>query len=363
MKSLPYFCQKKAVNLTDRINVCSKLGEILRNPDEEKFRSFRKEISELRELVVESRNHNPWFTPENVQQALLAIGQSLHRKKTEKWLCRYPMDKLEPCDPKTIAVVMAGNIPLVGFHDYLSVMVTGNRFLGKLSGSDDRLLPLIHRFIEKIEPEFKGMATFTDSFLKDFDAVIATGSNNTARYFDFYFKKYPHIIRHNRNGVAVLTGQESVDELTALGNDIFAYYGLGCRNVSKLWVPEGYNFDLFFECIKDFSDVISNHKYLNNYDYNKSVFLVNRQPHLDNGFLLLREDAAIASPVAVVHYEKYASLSAIKKQLTQMEDQIQCVVSIDSEMPQVIPPGRSQFPQLWDYADGVDTVDFLINLE
>lgn len=348
------------VNFTDRINACAKLGDILKNPDAERYHSVRKEIGELNALVETSHNYNGWFTPDNVRFALHSLGKSLERMKVEKWLDRYPEQIFDRESNKIIGVVTAGNIPLVGFHDYLCVMITGNHFLGKLSSDDNKLLPLIHRIFEKLEPGFKNKATFTEDKLEGFDAIIATGSNNTARYFEYYFGKYPHIIRKNRNGVAVLSGKESPEELKALGEDIFRYYGLGCRNVSKIYVPKDYKFDLLFSALEKYADVAANHKFKNNYDYNKSIYLVNNTKHYDNGFLILKEDAALSSPVSVVHFEYYSNPENLNSELAKNKEQIQCVVSADGRINNAIPPGRSQQPGLWDYADNVDTIDFLI---
>ncbi len=350
------------MNLTDRINACVKLGDILKNPDPDKFHSIRKELDQLNLLVENSKASNGWFTPENVKFALNALGRSLELHKIERWLNKYPEDIFNRAHSKTVGVVMAGNIPLVGFHDYLSVLLTGYNLLAKLSGDDKKLLPLVHQIFAKLEPGFKFRATFTEKKLTDFDAIIATGSNNTSRYFEYYFGKYPNIIRKNRNGAAVITGSETHEELSALGEDIFRYYGLGCRSVSKLFVPKDYRFDDFFKSIESFNWVSSNHKYNNNYDYNKSVYLINKTPHFDNGFLILKEDAAYASPVAVVHYEHYHDITELNKLLNLHHEHIQCIVSVDEQIKGAIKPGKSQYPQLWNYADNVDTIEFLMGL-
>lgn len=360
----PYICKNNFdVNFTDRINACAKLGDILKNRDPDRFRSVRREIDELNTLVETSAQFNGWFTRDNVNFALYSLGKSLEHLKVERWLDRYPEKIFDLRQDKTIGVVMAGNIPLVGFHDYLCVMITGNRLIAKLSADDQKMLPLIHRIFEKIEPGFKGKAVFTNEKLTGFDAVIATGSNNTARYFEYYFGKYPHIIRKNRNGVAVLTGNETPEELAALGEDIFRYYGLGCRNVSKIYVPKGYTFDNLFRALEQYGEVAVNHKYKNNYDYNKSIYLVNKTPHFDNGFLILKEDADFSSPVSVVHYEHYSDIGKLKNELSAESDRIQCVVSTDDQIATAIVPGKSQRPQLWDYADNVDPIRFLISLD
>ena len=351
------------MNLTDKINALAKLGEILGNPDDTKFHSFRNEIGALNSLISTHQNSNGWFTPDQVGYAIAAAGKSLQQGKIEKWLHKYPLATFENKNPRTIGVVMAGNIPMVGLHDYLSVLITGNKFLGKQSSGDDQLLPLMHRIIEKIEPGFKGKAEFTDGRLKDFDAIIATGSNNSARYFEYYFGKYPHIIRKNRNGIAVISETESPEQLHELGNDIFRYFGLGCRNVSKIYIPEDFQMATFFEAIESYSPVIDHHKYKNNYDYNKSILLINKVAHFDNGFLLLTESSALASPVSVLHYEKYRDIAQVNQDLQNHSQQIQCVVSDSKQISHAIAPGTSQTPPLWNYADAVDTIEFLRNLK
>jgi len=252
---------------------------------------------------------------------------------------------------------MAGNIPLVGFHDFLSVLITGNKVLAKLSSNDTVLLPFLAKKLIEIEPGFAELIEFTEERLSNFDAVIATGSNNTARYFEYYFGKYPSIIRKNRNSVAILTGNETPEQLDALAEDIFRYFGLGCRNVSKLFLPKDYNFDPFFNAMYGWKEIINNNKYINNYDYNKAVYLMSNIELLDNEFLLLKEDNGFSSPISVVFYQYYESEDELRKYLSENKEHIQAIVSEKD-----IPFGAAQKPQLWDYADGVDTVSFLLNL-
>jgi hypothetical protein len=262
-----------------------------------------------------------------------------------------------------VGLILAGNLPLVGFHDVLCVLVSGNIAQIKASSQDARLIKYVLQLLTNIEPAFKERYQFLER-LAGFDAIIATGSNNTSRYFEYYFSKVPHIIRKNRNSVALLTGQESKEQLYNLGKDIFDYYGLGCRNVSKMLVPQGYDFVPFFEAIEPHYTVAQHHKYHNNYDYNKAIYLVNRDKHFDNGFLLLKEDSRLASPLAVIFYEEYLDLIAAQQTLTELKDQIQCIVSAAPIQTgnQVVDFGQSQQPALWDYADGIDTLQFLLNL-
>jgi hypothetical protein len=258
---------------------------------------------------------------------------------------------------------MAGNVPLVGFHDLLCVLISGNKLLAKLSSDDNKMLPAIVDLLVQINPGFKDLVKVTDGKMEKFDAVIATGSNNTSRYFDYYFGKYPNIIRKNRNGVAVLTGTESQVELEGLADDIFLYYGLGCRNVSKLYLPKDYDLIKLMQVLEFRKSISENHKYFNNYEYNKAIYLVNGTNHFDAGNLILTENESIASPVSVVFYEFYEDLEKLKNSLSLISDKIQCIVSKETFGKNTVQFGKSQEPALWDYADGVDTMEFLLSLD
>jgi len=250
---------------------------------------------------------------------------------------------------------------LVGFHDFLSVLISGHSVLVKQSSNDKHLLPYLTKYLEHVEPQFKGVIKFTEEKLKNFDAVIATGSNNTARYFEYYFKNKPSIIRNNRNSVAVLTGKETSAELKNLSEDVFRYYGLGCRNVSKLFVPKGYKFDAFFEAIYHWHPIVEKAKYANNYDYNKAVYLMSEFDMLENGFFMIKEDESYASPIATLFFEYYNDLSELKETLEAKKEQIQCIVS-NGFIKNEIAFGATQKPQLWDYADDVDSIKFLSSI-
>ncbi|WP_026709362.1 acyl-CoA reductase [Flavobacterium frigidarium] len=313
-------------------------------------------FNEFNKLIELSQSHNGWYTPEQVYFAIQSWAEALSKENLEKWLSNYNFDSVVQ---KNIALILAGNIPLVGFHDFFSVLITGHSVLVKTSSNDQHLLPFLAKYIIALEPKFADKITFVEGKLENFDAVIATGSNNTARYFEYYFKDKPSIIRKNRNSVAVIDGSESKEQLLALGEDIFRYFGLGCRNVSKLFVPKEYSFDAFFEAIFEYQDVIHYEKYANNYDYNKAVFLMSNFKLLDNGFLTLKEDASYASPISSVFYERYENLDLLKKQLNDEKDQIQCIVSNDL-IDGSISFGETQKPQLWDYADNIDTISFLL---
>ncbi|MDR6302157.1 acyl-CoA reductase [Mesonia maritima] len=320
---------------------------------EEKLKPY---AVQLQKAVEDSIHYNGWFTKENIYFSLEQWANALKKEKLENWLKSYSFsDK----DPKTVAIIMAGNIPLVGFHDFLCVQLSGNKTLIKQSSNDKLLLPALLELLKFYAEDFNDSVEIAKEQLKDFDAVIATGSNNTARYFEYYFSKKPHIIRKNRNSVAILTGKETSEELHKLGEDIFRYYGLGCRNVSKLLVPENYDFKTFFEAIYDWNPIINQHKYVNNYDYNKAVYLMSNQKLFDNNFLILKEDQNFASPIGCLFYEYYKNEEQLKNYLTEHTEDLQCVVSSKENH---ISFGKTQMPKLTDYADNVDTMAFLTNL-
>ncbi|WP_347065784.1 acyl-CoA reductase [Flavobacterium sp. WV_118_3] len=310
------------------------------------------------DLIHLSQSHNGWFTPEQVYFALQSWAKALTESNIEQWLSRYDFPDHQP---KTVGLILAGNIPLVGFHDFLSVVLSGHKVLVKMSSNDQKLLPFLAKYLIAVNPELESYITFTEGKLENFDAVIATGSNNTARYFEYYFKDKPNIIRKNRNSVAVLNGNETKEDLINLGEDIFRYFGLGCRNVSKLFLPKGYDFKLFFEAMFEYGDIIHYEKYANNYDYNKAVFLMSRFELLDNEFMTLKEDSSYASPISSVFYEYYDSPENLKSRLEADKDQLQCIVS-NGIISDSISFGQTQKPKLWDYADNVDTIDFLIKI-
>ncbi|CAM3554897.1 hypothetical protein FSS13T_07580 [Flavobacterium saliperosum S13] len=310
------------------------------------------------DLIALSQSHNGWFTPEQVHFSINSWAEALTEENLNQWLSEYDFSDVQP---KTVGLILAGNIPLVGFHDFLSVLISGHNVLIKTSSNDQKLLPFLAEYLIAVEPKLAERITFAEGKLENFDAVIATGSNNTARYFEYYFKEKPSIIRKNRNSVAVLNGKESKEDLVGLGEDIFRYFGLGCRNVSKLFVPRGYDFKLFFEAIYQYGDIIHYEKYANNYDYNKAVFLMSLFQLLDNEFLTLKEDSSYASPISSVFYEFYDDLETVKTKLLEDSEKIQCIVS-NNLINHSIPFGSSQKPKLWDYADNVDTISFLLKI-
>lgn len=352
------------MTLENRISAFTKLGDFLsqfsKNSIEKKENVQYNELffDVFKTQIKRAKEFNGWFTDENVLFSIENWSKSLNKESLSKWTSAYHFNKNTD---KTVAVIMAGNIPLVGFHDFLSVLISGNKALVKLSSNDKTFLPLIAKYLEHVESNFKGKIYFTEGKLEDFDAVIATGSNNTARYFDYYFGKYPNIIRKSRNSVAVLTGNETLVELEKLGEDIFRYFGLGCRSVSKLFAPANYNFDNLFKAIYKYHDIINYPKYQNNYDYNKAVYLMSLFKLQENGFLMLKEDESYASPIATLFYEYYNSESKLISKLNSDMDQIQCVVG-NIELENTVSFGNTQSPRLSDYADGVDTLQFIIDL-
>lgn len=308
--------------------------------------------------IKRAEEYNSWFTKNNVLFSLESWNLALTEENINIWLEKYTITEQKP---KTIAIIMAGNIPLVGFHDFLSVAITGNKILAKLSSNDKYFIPLIAKYLEYVEPSFKESFTFTEAKLENYDAVIATGSNNTARYFDYYFGKHPHIIRKSRNAVAVLDGKETHEQLEGLGDDIFRYYGLGCRSIAKVFVPKGYDFDNLFRAVFKHKDIINYTKYANNYDYNKAVYLMSLFDIKENGFLMIKEDPSYASPIASLFYETYEDLDLLKIRLKEDADKIQCI-STELDINDAVKLGETQAPKLWNYADNVDTLQFLLEL-
>ncbi len=352
------------MTLKKRIETFSKLGEILRayfdKSISKKKSFFQKWETLIEKQITEQHFYNAWFTPENVEFALKSWSILLTKQNIEKWLNSYEIDELKR--PKNIGVILAGNIPLVGMHDFISVLISGNKFIGKLSSKDDSLLKLIAEMVCDIDPEFSKSIIFTQNILQNFDAVIATGNNNSARYFEYYFAKFPTIIRKNRNSIAILDGTETDEDLINLSNDIFLYFGLGCMNVSKIYIPKNYNFDRFFLSMDKWKYLCQHNKYANNYDYHKSVYQMNRIEFLDNGFTLFKNDGQIYSPLAVIFYEYYLDIINFVAEINKKSDEIQCVVSNNCNVKNSIKLGTSQSPQLWNYADNIDTMKFLIKL-
>ncbi|MEM9325828.1 MAG: acyl-CoA reductase [Bacteroidota bacterium] len=324
------------------------------------FQSLRDRMIEIDEdrkqhLFRSAEIQNPWFTTYNTQLAWKGIISMLDPADLRSWVDNYP---LRPSNSATVGIVMAGNLPLVGFHDLLCVLLSGHRAAVKMSSQDGILMGQMVQWLCELEPQLTSFVEQRE-LLKDIDAVIATGSDNSARYFNYYFGKIPHIIRKNRTSVAVIDGDESPEEIRALGHDIYSYFGLGCRNVSKVYVPQDFEITSIFPNLESYQKVIDHHKYRNNYDYNKSIYLVNKDPHLDTGFGLWVDSDELVSPISVTYWQRYAEQNELWEHLRKQEEKIQCIVGRN---PKAILFGSAQSPKVWDYADNVDTMAFLSGL-
>jgi hypothetical protein len=348
-------------SIQNRINAFVKLGAFLSQFSVDNI--IKKDNIQYNEIFFDgflhqiklAQENNSWFTKKNILFALNSWSKSLTKNNLDYFTKSITLNNKKP---KKVAIVMAGNIPLVGFHDFLSVLISGHSVLVKQSSNDKHLLPFLSKYLEYVHEDFKGKITFTNEKLTNFDAVIATGSDNTARYFEYYFKNKPNIIRKSRNSVAVITGKESEEDFKNLANDVFQYFGLGCRSVSKLYVPKNYQFDLFFNGMYSKKDIINNAKYANNYDYNKAVYLMSEFDLLENGFLMIKEDQSYASPIATVFYEYYDNEVDLKIKLYEDKEKIQCIVA-NNFIENEVAFGATQHPKLTDYADGVNTLEFL----
>ncbi|HTA83509.1 MAG TPA: acyl-CoA reductase [Bacteroidia bacterium] len=342
----------------------SKLGEdmagFIENPQSEIY-------TEWIEALRLAEYQNGWFTRKSILSALKGIASWLNKPELELWLSKYPELKKENAKPITVNVIMAGNIPLVGFHDFLSILITGNSINAKLASADSVLLKFLIKKLIAINPDWEKHINVVEKIPNTANAIIATGSNNTARHFEYYFRNMPHIIRKNRNSIAILDGTETAVEIGKLGEDIFSYYGLGCRNISKLFVPIGYDFVPFFQGIEKFKDVVNHNKYANNYNYNRTIFLMDGVVFTDNGFIMVTKKESISSPIAVLHFEEYSDLSQLSETLVKEKENIQCIAVKESlgkrlrtlDIP-IVGLGQTQSPKLWDYADGVDVIKFLM---
>ncbi|MCH7415654.1 acyl-CoA reductase [Belliella sp. R4-6] len=337
------------MTLEERILAFDQLGKRIINLESQEFEA----------LAWRVENNNSWFTAEHTKSALDGLVVFLDLENLHKWLQKYPIDEIQ--SQKEVGILMAGNIPAVGFHDFLCVLISGHKAAVKLSSSDSVLIKWLANELIAIQPLFENFISF-EEMLKHKDAYIATGSDNSARYFNYYFGKYPSIIRKNRTSIAVLDGSEKTEDFVALAKDIFQYFGLGCRNVSKIYVPNKNILIDFLDAIDGFQIIASNHKYINNYDYNKSIYLVNGEHHLDNGFLLLKESKDLVSPISVLYFEIYDNLDSLNSDLSLIKDKIQCIVSKDAWYLGSSGFGKAQNPDLDDYADGIDTLKFLTEL-
>lgn len=344
------------MNLKERINILSDLGQFLQ--------SDQTTIGHVMEAAYLK---NKWFTVANQKLALNAIiDHYLQIPLINDWSKQYSLNEDPLPNPKKVALIPAGNIPLVGFHDIICIFLSGHSLVIKYSEKDQVLSPFIVRRLKSLCEE-RGVEWKVEEVeqLKDFDAVIATGSNNTARYFEYYFRKFPNIIRKNRNGVAVLNVEENKEDLAGLGKDVFQYFGLGCRNISKLYVPRGYNFDSLLEALYEYKEVMWHEPYKNNFDYNYAVHSLGKEPFTANGCIIIKEAGAIPSRIGILHFEFYDSLEELIPKLIANRESIQCLVAknpLSIESIESFSFGEAQNPNLKNYADGVDTMAFLLSL-
>lgn len=342
------------MNLQSRIKAFVRLGERMLTDSKQGCKSLFE--SKIRDASI----HNPWFTSENVYYAIDSISNHwLTAETLNAFVSKYPEKYFNPVQSKKVVVIMAGNIPFAGFHDLICVLLTGHRFLGKVSSKDGQLISAIIELLCEIDPEFKNLIELSEVTLHGFDAVIATGSDNSSRYFDYYFKSYPTIIRKHRNSIAILSGKETEEELTKLSDDIFLYFGLGCRNVSMLLVPEGYDFKVLLKAFKTWQNLDTHNKYMNNYEFQKTMNLMNLVDHIDTDFLLLKQNDSISSTVGVVHYKEYRDIQTVLKFVESHQDELQCIVGDIKVIPNMIPFGTTQNPDIDEFADGIDTIEFL----
>lgn len=333
------------MKLSNRIAAFTALGTLIRSFSDDEIAGLSRKAS----------SKNNWVTEENLRMSLEGIAKFLEKDKLEKWLAPYSLPE-ENKNIKRTGVVMAGNIPLAGFHDFLSVLISGNEIHAKLNPQDPVLLPFIANELLQIEPEFKSYIHFEERLI-GMDAMVVSLSDNSFRYYEQYFKHTPHIIRKIRQSCAVLNGTESSEELVKLGEDITFFYGLSTRSISKLFVPEGYNFTPLFETLAKFRHLADHHKFVNHYDYNKSIYLVNGNPHLDTGFMLFKEDKNIFSPVSVVFFEYYKDEELLRNRLKEQDENIECIAGHP-------PFGKFSFgevlkPEVWDFPVKEDILTFL----
>lgn len=339
------------LQLSERIELLNQLNQWLRLESNPALEGY----------IQSAYVQNPWFTPENIRKSIKAISDEyLNISKINEWVKNYAIDEREGI--KKVAIIMAGNIPLVSWHDLQCSFTVGHKTIIKCSSKDEVLVKGIIDYMQKSDPRSGEYFTIVDR-LTDFDAVIATGGDTAAVHFEYYFSKYPHIIRKNRNSIAVLDGQETKDELNLLAEDVFDYFGLGCRSVSKLYLPEDFNTDRLFEAFYTYKDLINHNKYKNNFDYNHAIYVLTQQPFLTNDFVILKEEESVASRIACLHYERYTDIGEVINKLDKERDQLQCV---SSRLPvgtwPHIPLGHCQKPAIDDYADHVDTMQFLLSL-
>ena len=345
--------------LDQRIDTLNQLGKLFEDLCNNKKNSiYNIWIKKFQIEISSAWQYNKWFTREFVLLSLNNWSIELSENNLKKWIEKY---RTKDCSKKTIALIMAGNLPLVGFHDFVCAFILNYNCLIKLSSDDKILIPIIIEFIQSLLPDFENKIKLVQKPLKNFDGVIATGNNTSFKHFEYYFKKHPKILRKSRHSIAILDGNESKNDLKNLGKDIFNFFGMGCRSVSKIFIPFNYNFDLLFNALYEHREIINHNKYANNYDYNKAVYLMSEQKFIENGFLMIKEDSKLGSPIACLFYEKYESISKLEKKTIDMKDSLQCVVS-NLKISNAIAFGSCQNPKIDDYADNIDTLKFLLKI-
>lgn len=341
------------MNVEHKVLELVQLSDLIKTYLTKKSEDFNENDLELEQTLRKSEIENPWFTLENQKKALEQWVSVLNYPQITEWLSQYSENKVQ----KRVGLILAGNIPMVGFHDVISVILSNHIPVIKLSSKDKTLLPFL---LKKWNEISNGNLQYEIvERLENFDAVIATGSNNTARYLEYYFRKQRSIIRKNRTSVAIISGNETNEELAFLAKDIFQYFGLGCRNVTRLFLPKDYLIDKIFENFINYQDIINHNKYANNYDYNRAVYLLNQDQFWDNNFIMLKEDEKLFSPLSVINFSRYDNLDDVKNFLVQNEENIQCVVSQTEGFENSVAFGEAQNPSLDTYADNVDTMKFL----
>ena len=345
------------MNILDRISAFNRLGMVISDT----LSKNENADAELRKQIENEYIYNPWFIPFFVEKSLAEVAEMLQENKLKNWLFPYQNFIEKQQKVHRVGVIMAGNIPLVGFHDFLSVLISGHVFVGKPASSDNHLLPLLAKILCEIEPQFTEKIVFCPEKLPPFDKLIVTGDNHTAAHFARYFSQNPLLIRKHCNSVAVLNGGETSEELLALADDMMLYFGLGCRSISKIYIPENYNFEPLFTALNKYQDICNaHHKYLNNLEYQKVTHLINCTPFLDQGICIFKENTNLNSPISVIHYEYYTEKEEVIQQLSHFGETLQCTVSNIGDFPACFPLGQAQQPKLNDYANGIDTVGFLI---
>ncbi len=337
-----------------------QFGKFLRSfLDSDSWPGFQSGVDQIEfdnfQLSVEkAESNNAWFSIKMIRLSLESWAKNLSEDHIDKWLSKY---EIPTFINKNILIICAGNLPLVGFHDIVCCILLNLNTQVKLSRNDNMLIPAILNILYLFDSELQDRIKICDEKPGNYDSVIATGSNNSNRYFEYYFGKFPHIFRRNRTSIAVISSEITNEELKSLSHDMLQYYGLGCRSVTKLYLPEKFNLDRIYNSVFNYKDLINHNKYMNNYEYNRSIFLLEKKLFFDNGFLILIEDKSLFSPISVVNFEYYSSMETLDKELNNLSSEIQCRVGEGG-----IPFGTAQKPKLWDYADGVDTIDFLTKI-